>query len=88
MTNFLQININHCWKAQQLISQTVIEQSIGAVLVSKQLRNPVDDEGWCSSEDDKCAISVQNSSHLAIKDRGGGTDIAWIRTEEMLIYSC
>lgn len=56
MVNFLQINLNHCWAAHQLLNQTVLEFVTDVIFVSDQLRDALDDESWASSADGKCAV--------------------------------
>ncbi|KAL4084731.1 hypothetical protein QTP88_027651 [Uroleucon formosanum] len=84
----MQINLNHCWAAQQLFRQTVLDQSIGVVLVSEQLRNPTEDVNWVSSDDNKCAVVAVGHSAPPIEDRGSGTGFAWIKLGSLVIYSC
>ena len=88
MIRCMQINLNHCWAAQQLLKQTVLDQSINVVLVSEQLRNPTDDMNWVSSNDNKCAVVVVDHSAPPIEDRGSGTGFAWIKLGSLVIYSC
>ena len=88
MIRCMQINLNHCWAAQQLLKQTVLEQSISVVLVSEQLRNPTEDANWVSSDDNRCAVVAAGHSALPIEDRGSGTGFAWIKLGRLVIYSC
>lgn len=84
----MQINLNHCWAAQQLLKQAVLDQSINVVLISKQLRNPADDANWVSSNDNKCASVAVGYSVPPIEDTGSGTGFAWIKLGSLVIYSC
>ncbi|KAL4083322.1 hypothetical protein QTP88_028651 [Uroleucon formosanum] len=84
----MQINLNHCWAAQKLLKQTVLDQSINVVLVSEQLRNPTDNVNWVSSNDSKCAVVAIDHSTTPIEDRGSGTGFAWINLGSLVIYSC
>ncbi|KAL4091732.1 hypothetical protein QTP88_026379 [Uroleucon formosanum] len=84
----MQINLNHCRAAQQLLKQTVLDQAISVVLVSEQLRNPMEDANWVSSDDNRCAVVAVGHSAPPIEDRGSGTGFAWIKLESLVIYSC
>lgn len=88
MVRFLQINLNHCWAAQQVLTQTTLERSINVVLISDQLRNPIDDDGWVVSGDGGSAVMIGKNSALAVASKGGGRGFAWIRAGGMHVVSC
>ncbi|KAL4090583.1 hypothetical protein QTP88_025387 [Uroleucon formosanum] len=88
MIRCMQINLNHCWAAQQLLKQTVLDQAISVVLVSEQLRNPMEDANWVSSDDNRCAVVAVGHSAPPIEDRSIGTGFAWIKLGSLVIYSC
>jgi len=84
----LQVNLNHCWAAQQLLLQTVAERGIDVVVVSDYNRQMGGSaHQWVASADGKCAIYVASTSSY-ISDRGGGVGFAWARINSMLLYSC
>jgi len=87
MVKLLQINLNHCWAAQQLLRQTVRELSVDVILVSDQLRNPQDDN-WIPSQDNKCAVAVVGNFCSPVESRGNGKGFAWARLGEIVYYSC
>lgn len=88
MIRFLQINLNHCWAAQQILQQTIAELGIDIVLVSDQLRNPADNARWIPSTDNKCAVSAVSSSVPFFDSSGAGRGFAWIKLRAVVIYSC
>ncbi|XP_022164949.1 uncharacterized protein LOC111029981 [Myzus persicae] len=88
MIRCMQINLNHCWVTQQLLKQTVLDQSLNVVLVSEQLRKPSDDANWVSSNDNKCAAVAVGHSAPPIENKGSGTGFAWIKLGSLVIYSC
>ncbi|KAL4121043.1 hypothetical protein QTP88_013628 [Uroleucon formosanum] len=77
-----------CWAAQKLLKQTVLDQAISVVFVSEQLRNPMEDANWVSSDDNRCAVVAVGHSAPPIEDRGSGTGFAWIKLGSLVIYSC
>lgn len=88
MFQVLQVNLNHCWVAQQLLLQTVAERGIDVVIVSDYNRQMGGSaQQWVASSDSKCAIYVANSTAY-ISDRGGGVGFAWARIGSTLFYSC
>lgn len=84
----LQVNLNHCWVAQQLLLQTVAERGIDIVVASDYNRQMGGSaQQWIASADSKCAIYV-TSSAAHISDRGDGVGFAWARIGSTLFYSC
>jgi len=49
----LQVNLNHCRTAQQLLSQTMEERRVDVAHISDYLR-PSGEQHWISSTDNKC----------------------------------
>lgn len=88
MFRFMQINLNHCWAAQQLLTQTILERSVDIVLISDQIHNPVDDDRWSGSRDSECAIAIGRSSLLIPERKGAGKGFAWMVTGGMNVVSC
>ncbi|KAL4089758.1 hypothetical protein QTP88_024729 [Uroleucon formosanum] len=66
----------------------VLDQAISVVLVSEQLRNPMEDANWVSSDDNRCAVIAVGHSTPPIEDRGSETGFAWIKLGSLVIYSC
>lgn len=85
----LQVNLNHCWAAQQLLLQTIAERGIDVVIVSDYNRHmgasPLQ---WVTSTDGKCAIYVTSRSPVGILDQGSGVGFAWARIGSTRFYSC
>ncbi|KAE9542319.1 hypothetical protein AGLY_003446 [Aphis glycines] len=82
----IQVNLNHCWVAQQLLSQTMVERDARVALICDYARRVSDTERWVSSSDGKCAILV--SGDLAIGDHGAGVGFVWAIVRGTLFYSC
>lgn len=84
----IQINLNHCWTAQQLLLQTMAERSATVAVVSDYNCPMGDSDHWVSSTDDKCAIYIASASDEAITERGAGVGFAWARVKHFVVYSC
>lgn len=57
-TNIIQINLNHCWAAQQLLEQTMADLNATIGVISDYLRPIGDEERWVASVDGKSAIYI------------------------------
>lgn len=84
---FLQVNLNHCWTAQQLLAQTAIERKTDVILVSDYNR-PLGGQQWIASSDGKCGVHIPSRSSIRATDMGYGNGFAWVRAANTLMYSC
>jgi len=84
----LQVNLNHCWTAQQLVLQTVAELESDVVIVSDYNRPMGQSDNWVASTDGKCAVFVPNRSTAVISNHGSGDGFAWAMVDSTLLYSC
>jgi len=88
MPEFLQINLNHCWAAQQLMAQTAMELRSDIIIISEQYNNPSDDELWSRSTDGRCAVAIKRTSDLVVEDNGFGAGFTWLWAGGLQVYSC
>jgi len=88
MLKLIQINLNHCWAAQQLLPQTAIDYGADLMLVSDQWRNPEDRERWLSSSDGKCAIVATALSAVSFGACGSGKGFVWVAVGQVVVFSC
>lgn len=85
--NVLQVNLNRCQVAQELLLQTVREKDIDVVLVSEQYRNLK--RGWFSDATSSAAIFVPTGNDGANKVSGPcGEGWTWIEVGRCRFYSC
>lgn len=84
----LQVNLNHCWMAQQLLAQTMVERGTTVAVISDFYRLHGDDHLWVQSSDSKCAVVLRRNSDLTMAEKGAGPGFAWARVGNVLIYSC
>ncbi|KAL4083833.1 hypothetical protein QTP88_029149 [Uroleucon formosanum] len=75
----LQVNLNHCWMAQQLLLQTVVELNIDVVIVSDYNRPLGQAPRWVASADSKCAVYVPGRSSITVTDQGFRNGFTWVK---------
>uniref|UniRef100_W8ADE4 Putative 115 kDa protein in type-1 retrotransposable element R1DM n=1 Tax=Ceratitis capitata TaxID=7213 RepID=W8ADE4_CERCA len=56
MIRCVQINLNHCEAAQDLLKQTIFERKIDVALISEQYRSPTGEGSWLQDKRGKAAI--------------------------------
>jgi len=88
VTKVLQVNLNHCWTAQQLLSQTMAECGTDVALISDYYHPMGQPDNWVASTDSKCAVFVSNRSTSVVSDHGSGDVFAWVMVDNTLLYSC
>ncbi|XP_060881919.1 uncharacterized protein LOC132953544 [Metopolophium dirhodum] len=84
----LQVNLNHCWTAQQLLAQTVVDRNIDVLLICDYYRGFGDDPRWVDSADHKCGLLVTSRRAMPITDKGAGAGYAWARIGGTYYFSC
>lgn len=83
----LQLNLNHCEAAQDLLAQTVRDLDIDVAILSEQYRCADNSRNWISDTDGRAAIWVCGKNFiqdLPLTQRGGFT---WVKLESIYIYS-
>lgn len=84
----LQVNLIHCWEAQQLLLQTVAELDIDLVIASDYNRPLRQAPRWVTSSDKKCGLYVTGRSTATVSDQGSGVGFALAKVGGKLFYSC
>lgn len=84
----LQVNLNHCWLAHQLLAQTTLERGTDVALISDFHHRIGDDQHWIQSLDGKCVINVCKNSGVMPCEKGAGISFAWARISTIIFYSC
>lgn len=84
----LQVNLNHCWAAQQLLAQTMYERETDVALISDFHHRLNDPQRWIQSLDGKCAVSVRSDSLARISETGAGMGYVWAKIGVTTLYSC
>ncbi len=85
--NILQLNLNHCEAAQELLSQTVREHRCDIAILSEQYKN-ISDHSWITDSTGTAAIWV--CSQRSIQDSMVALDqgFVWVKVDDIHIYSC
>ena len=66
MAKVLQINLNHCAIAQDLLSQLIREEKADIVIISEQYRDP-SEPSWVTDGTSMAAIWVYGEFHISKK---------------------
>lgn len=88
MINFLQINLNANWAAEQLMAQTAEEIRADILIVSEPATPCGHEDRWCFSTDRKAAVGTSLRSELSHDGRGSGSGFAWLLLRGLTVFSC
>jgi len=88
MVNFLQINLNGNWAAEQLLAQTAVDVDADVLCVSEPFVRHGDTDKWVYSLDRKAAVGTSNRCRHTFTDKGSGVGYAWMRVGGIVTYSC
>jgi hypothetical protein len=87
MTSILQINLNHCKAAQDLLHQTVGECDVGLVMVSEPYRVPASTD-WIASADGSAALWNTGRARIMMTDVRTGIGFVGAKFGSWTAYSC
>ncbi|XP_066904559.1 uncharacterized protein [Halyomorpha halys] len=82
----LQLNLNHCEAAQDLLYQTVREQHIDVAILCEQYEN-LDGNLWVSDVSGK-AIWACNSQAIQEVNTASHSGFVWANINDVYIFSC
>lgn len=84
----IQINLNRCRAAHDVLDCTAREAGADLCLLSEPNKKIVEERGWARDEAGDVAIWQRNSA-LAVCGRGSGVGFTWIELEGVAVfYSC
>ncbi|XP_066906400.1 uncharacterized protein [Halyomorpha halys] len=83
----LQLNLNHCEAAQDLLYQTVREQHIDVAILSEQYKNR-DGNSWVSDVSGKAAVWACNSQAIQEVNNTLHSGFVWAKINDVYIFSC
>ena len=83
----LQVNLNRCRVAHDLLEVTVAEWKIDICIISEPNRDLAAKENWLVDENVDVAIWLSNTA-VTLKEQGKGKGLVWINTGDAVIYSC
>lgn len=88
MVNFLQVNLNGNWAAEQLLAQTAVEGDVDVLVTCEPFARHGREDKWVFSEDRKAAVGIANGSGFTFSEKGSGVGYAWMRVGGIFAYSC
>lgn len=74
---FLQVNVNHCTAAQDILMQHLVECSIDVAVISEPYVIPADRENWVSDDKGLVALIISGATKLEKRAQGEG----WVAAE-------
>jgi len=87
MIRCLQINLNKCAVAQNIMEQTVSTRGVQVLFVSEQNRN-LDASRWIKSKDGLSAVALTVAAEFPVEESGAENGIAWLRCSGITMFSC
>jgi len=88
MINFLQVNLNGNWDAQQLLDQTVVQRNVDVLILSEPHSRGASGGRTCLSLDKKASVGTTPEAGFVHDDAGSGNGFAWMRLKDLTIFSC
>ncbi|CAB0041809.1 unnamed protein product [Trichogramma brassicae] len=83
----LQLNLNHCRSAQNLLSQTVRELGISVAIVCDQYKNPGPHYTWIADSNKQAAIWVLGGLPVQGRPSRPHPFFTWARVSDLYIFS-
>uniref|UniRef100_A0ABD2WZ16 Endonuclease/exonuclease/phosphatase domain-containing protein n=1 Tax=Trichogramma kaykai TaxID=54128 RepID=A0ABD2WZ16_9HYME len=83
----LQLNLNHCRSAQDLLSQTVRELGINVAIVCDQYKNPGPHYTWIADSNRQAAIWVRGGLPVHYRPSRPLSFFTWARVSDVYIFS-
>ena len=87
MAKVVQINLNHCQVAQDLLPKIVLEEKADIAIVSEQYRD-LSNQNWVRDTTSKAAIWVCGDLHISKKMADPNPCFTWVEVAGIRIYSC
>lgn len=83
----LQLNLNHCEAAQDLLAQTVRDLEIDVAIISEQHRDNGNPATWIPDGTSKAAIWVCGRTFIEGTPRAASAGFTWAKLEGVYVYS-
>ncbi|CAB0041985.1 unnamed protein product, partial [Trichogramma brassicae] len=87
MMRILQLNLNHCEAAQDLLSQTMREQLINVAIVCDQYKNLDPPYTWLADANNQAAIWVHGGTIVQERPAGAHAFFTWARISGIYFFS-
>lgn len=86
MVNFLQINLNRNWAAEQLMFQTAVETEADVLIISEPFRRVGVEARWCPNR--MAAVASTTRTAMTHDGRGSSNGFAWMSFRNLTVFSC
>ncbi|KAL7294219.1 hypothetical protein TKK_0012235 [Trichogramma kaykai] len=83
----LQLNLNHCKAAEELLSQTILEQRINVAIVCDQYKNLDSPYTWLAHANSQAAIWVQGGSMVHERPARARPFFTWARINGIYLFT-
>lgn len=87
MAKVLQINLNHCEVAQDLLCQLVREEKVDIAIVSEEYRD-LSEPNWIKDATGRAAVWVCGRFHISGKMSAPMPSFTWVEVAGIRLYSC
>jgi len=88
MINFIQVNLNGNWAAQQPLDQTAAQRDADVLILSEPYARSEENRRMCYSLDREAAVGTTSSTGFVHDEQGFGQGYAWIRLGDLWVFSC
>lgn len=86
-TRIIQVNLNRCRAAHDLLMATAKEMEVDILAVTEPNNKELDNHGWLYDIDKDAAIKVTNSK-IPCCGNGAGKSYTWIEMADHILFSC
>lgn len=83
----LQLNLNHCEAAQDLLAQTVKDVNVDVAILSEQYKDMENARVWTSDASGRSAIWLTGETSLQDAPQTARVGFTWIKVDGIYIYS-
>ena len=83
---FLQINLNHCKAAHDLLEATIRQRNVDIIILSEANKNRIKPT-WYTDRQGETVIGILNNTIVPVEN-GNGQGFVWIALPEVTLYSC
>ena len=87
MAKVLQINLNHCQTAQDILFQLIVEETVDIVIASEQYKD-LSNRNWVRDSTSKAVIWVCGNLHISNKMTAPNHGFTWVELAGIRLYSC
>lgn len=83
----IQLNLNHCEAAQDLLTQIVRDLNVDIAILSEQYKNFPNLQAWVSDEKSRAAVWICSDTFIQDIPRVSKVGFAWVKVNDIYVYS-